>query len=77
MSAPPLRHSLEVCRSKRRHPDEITARCAAQAAIQTHKLMWLFVYQCSECRGWHLTKRAQKGGHKVTWDDFGFAPVRM
>lgn len=47
-----------TCESKRRHPDELTARAAAMDSIKKYQTTQrLFVYQCGVCRGWHLTRR--------------------
>jgi hypothetical protein len=70
MSAPPLKKKVVTCQSKRRHPDEITARAAAMRAIQYRgQVNKLWVYPCPECRGWHLTKKNNGLGALVTADN--------
>jgi hypothetical protein len=61
MSAPPLKVNVRNCLNKRRYSDEFAARAAAQASIKRHgNAQALWVYQCTECRGWHLTHKNQK-----------------
>jgi hypothetical protein len=46
------------CRNKRRYSDEFTARISAQHVINTQENAprVMGVYQCENCRGWHMTK---------------------
>lgn len=71
MTAPPAKRAQVVCRKKRRHPDEITARAAAQCAIQVFgNVTELYIYRCKECRGWHLTRFPNPGtAYRVTADE--------
>lgn len=67
MTAPPKRRTLVVCESKHRHPDEATARAAAMHSIERHhNVAALYVYQCAECHGWHLTRRNHGRRVRVT-----------
>lgn len=69
MTAPPLKPKVLTCRKKRRHADELTARAAAMSHIERGlaDVGELYVYQCPECAGWHLTKSRQRAA--VTADD--------
>lgn len=71
MSAPPLRKSVMTCQNKHRHPDEFTARAAAQYALESgfYDGPYLAVYHCDECRGWHLTKTHSAKSRRVTRDE--------
>lgn len=69
MTAPPLKKSRLACLNKHRHPDEFTARAAAMHQIQWKGAPVLYVYQCDECRGWHLTRRNHGNSKKVTADN--------
>lgn len=58
MSAPPLKGRRLTCANKRRHPDEVTARAHALHCLQTYRnTEVLYPYRCTECGGWHLTRR--------------------
>lgn len=55
------------CDHKRRYSDEFAARAAAQHSIRTiGDVLILYVYHCTECRGWHLTKRVSDFRFAVT-----------
>ena len=43
------------CRSKKRYGSEETANATAAQAFQRDRV-WLRVYQCEACGGYHLTK---------------------
>jgi hypothetical protein len=46
------------CVAKRCFPDEITARVAGMVSIQERKrVSKLWIYQCTDCQRWHLTKQ--------------------
>lgn len=65
-----MHYDKRICEAKRRHPDELLARAAAMRAIEIHnETDRLWVYQCPECRGWHLTKRNNGIGKMVTADN--------
>lgn len=49
-----------VCREKRRFPTEKQARYAADTQELTQPDLELDVYQCQQCRGWHLTRTDNK-----------------
>ena len=55
---PPLKHKGKLtCLSKRRYPDELTAHAAGAYSKEASGFVGaLFVYQCTYCRGYHLTK---------------------
>ncbi|MEC5161703.1 MULTISPECIES: hypothetical protein [unclassified Janthinobacterium] len=59
MSAPPLKGHKACCAGKHRHPDELTARAAAQRVLSRGNLGALYVYICPVCGGWHLTRSSQ------------------
>ena len=66
--APAKRTPEEVCESKVRHPDELVARAAAAHRIAANRNAdRLYVYRCTVCRGWHLTRFPV--GIPVTADD--------
>lgn len=70
MTAPSLKKPIATCRSKRRHPDELTARAVAMHAIEQRKeVRRLYVYHCRECNGWHLTRSYNGIGNLVTADN--------
>lgn len=51
---------LLACKSKHRHPDELTARAVAMDAIEKyHNVDTLYVYHCPFCSGWHLSKKGK------------------
>lgn len=57
MSAPPLKGNVLACSNKRRWCDEFAARAGAMDAINRYRVAdRLWIYNCSYCRGWHLTK---------------------
>lgn len=61
------------CTSKARYSDEYGAR-AAGLLYQEWTGTKLYLYPCSECRGWHLTKQPQrKDRHDV---DFKYPAAR-
>ena len=51
----PLR--LADCRAKRRFANEKDARAAADIQELADMQLELFVYQCSQCGQWHLTRQ--------------------
>ena len=57
MTAPPLKLQDRTCRAKRRFSDELAARAAALVRIGTGAIATLWVYRCTQCRGWHLTSK--------------------
>jgi hypothetical protein len=65
MTAPRRRNGVLVttiergCESKRRYPDELTARAAGQFYSAKNEVT-LYLYPCSLCRGWHLTRKVQR-----------------
>lgn len=72
MSAPPVKRKQKInCMNKRRYPDEITARAVTahliDAGLTDRPVLW--VYRCSECRGFHLTKRFSQRVPGVTSSD--------
>lgn len=63
----------KMCLSKVRFPDEYVARARAQQVIdmQGERIGALWVYQCPNCRGWHMTSNGYLNAktHAVTKDD--------
>jgi hypothetical protein len=59
-----------ACASKRRHPDELSARAHAMFALEEYgNVRKLYVYRCPTCRGWHLTKSDNGRRLMVTADN--------
>lgn len=77
---PPLRRNGQLvaeiergCESKQRYSDEFGVR-AAGLVYQAKAKFKLYIYPCTVCRGWHLTKRPQrKDQHHV---DYRYPPAR-
>lgn len=70
MTAPPIKRTVATCKSKRRHPDELTARAAGMRAIEDRRDTGkLYVYRCPHCHGWHLTRTFNGVGKLVTADN--------
>lgn len=57
-------HEHVVCLSKRRYPDESTARAFGMRALARpdNPQNALYVYRCVICGGWHLTKQGARNG---------------
>lgn len=70
MTAPPPKRKAQTCASKRRYPDELTARAGAMHDIHhVGNASELYVYRCPECRGFHLTRRDNGVAARVTGDN--------
>jgi hypothetical protein len=70
MTAPPKKRTVLTCESKKRWPDEHSARAGAMVSIELNgNATELWVYNCPECRGWHLTKRNNGILLKVTLEN--------
>jgi hypothetical protein len=70
VTAPPPKKPIVTCASKRRHPDELTARAAASLHLERKEMGdELFVYRCPICDGWHLTGNQQGAAAAVTAGD--------
>lgn len=64
---------LTACQTKRRYPDEATARATGLYSLENnHAASALYVYRCIECRGWHLT-RSRQGAAITAGDPFAEA----
>lgn len=63
----------KTCTSKISHPDEPSARIAAQKVIFVRKAERMYVYPCTFCTGWHTTSRFTGFGAPVTFEHSGMA----
>lgn len=66
MNAPPLKPSTANCLRKRRYADELSTRAGAQRSLRSMQQDEIWIYQCRECRGWHITSRPQGRRWRVT-----------
>lgn len=75
MTAPRRQSGIDVerrrrqCDSKNRYPNEATARAAGLHQLERNMrdpVHMLWVYYCSSCRGWHLTRRDNGRKARVT-----------
>lgn len=58
-----IREMTRSCPAKRSYGCETAVRSAARYAIQSGRQNCparLWVYPCASCRGWHMTKRANR-----------------
>jgi hypothetical protein len=60
VSRPPLKLKVKNCVRKRRYSDELSARAGASISLRGMGKGYIYVYQCPECRGWHLTSKPNK-----------------
>ena len=54
------------CQRKHRWPDEMSARAGALHSLEITDTKKLWIYRCSICRGWHLTKLFTEAHLRVT-----------
>jgi len=80
MTAPNRNHGktneawAKMCLSKTRYSDEYTARAGAFHLFEAPETVRhkdglppkLWVYKCTNCRGWHMTKSEVRGCSPVT-----------
>lgn len=70
MTAPAARRRVRTCESKIRFADELTARAATMAYLESHRdVPKLFLYPCPHCRGWHRTSKRHQDFYLVTADN--------
>lgn len=57
------------CERKHRWPDELMARAGALHVLEAWGLPRMYIYKCSLCNGWHLTKLFTASHLKVTLEN--------
>lgn len=81
MTAPRRRNGASIkvidrsCETKRRYPDEHTARAVGMNAAETRKQR-LYTYRCKFCRGWHLTKNGRINGERSSVHFYAWGKYR-
>ena len=76
MTAPKEKREIITCNQKKRYSDEFVARAVGASLSVQFSTAELYMYKCSNCRGYHITRQNSYKGKRNIWifNYTGFIP---